>query len=200
MKNILDYLDLNFRKMNVVMVLIFAFCLVAANLLNITDIPENSLLENLQLVVLFAGFILCLKFKNNKVLFRFGAMIIFLMIMRELSYGRCIFCQLPDNPHDFYPWSHYKYGFLAHIIVGIYIALAVLYAIIKKAWIDVKDVIVKAKFPIWDFVFMGALTLLQVYGESVAHNSCLEEIAEFMLYSVIFGFIYYYYKKIGLAA
>lgn len=200
MKNLLNYFNLSFRKVNAIMIILFILCIVVAKVLHITEIPENSLLENLQLVVLFAGFVLCFRFKNNKALFKFAAMIIFLMIMRELSYGRCIFCQLPDDPHNFYPWSHYKYGFLAHIFVGIYIAISALYAIINKVWIDVKEVITKAKFPVWDFAFMGALTVLQIYGESVAHNSCLEEIAEFMLYSVIFGFVYYYYKKIGMIA
>ncbi len=200
MKNLLNYFDLNFRKVNAIMILLFVLCIVAAKVLHITEIPENSLLENLQLVALFAGFVLCFRFKNNKALFNFAAMIIFLMVMRELSYGRCIFCQLPDDPHNFYPWSHYKYGFLAHVFVGIYIAASALYAIINKVWIDIKEVITKAKFPVWDFAFMGALTVLQIYGESVAHNSCLEEIAEFMLYSVIFGFVYYYYKKIGMVA
>lgn len=198
MKNMLGYFDLHFRKVNALMILLFILCVIGAKLLGINDIPENSLLENAQLIALFAGFVLCLKFKNNKVLFNFGAMIIFLMIMRELSYGRCIFCQLPDNPHDFYPWSHYKYGFLAHVFVGIYIAASCLYAIVKKVWIDVKDVLTKAKFPVWDFLILGSFTLVQLYAESGIHNTCLEEIAEFMMYSVIFCFVYYYYRKIGM--
>lgn len=198
MKNMLGYVNLHFRKVNALMILLFILCVIGAKLLGINDIPENSLLENAQLIALFAGFVLCLKFKNNKVLFNFAAMIVFLMIMRELSYGRCIFCQLPDNPHDFYPWSHYKYGFLAHVFVGIYIAASCLYAIVKKVWIDVKDVVTKAKFPVWDFLILGSFTLVQLYAESGIHNTCLEEIAEFMMYSVIFFFVYYYYRKIGM--
>lgn len=197
MEKIKKFFDFCFRKTNAAMVLLFAACIIAAKLLGITDIPENSLVENLQLVALFAAFGLCFKFKNQKPLFYFASMIIFLMIMRELSYGRCIFCQLPDNPHEFYSWSHYKYGWLAHIFVGLYIAAVFIYAIIKKLWKNIAEVITAAKFPMWDFVIMAILTVIQLMGEKYLHNSCLEEIAEFTLYTTIFGFIYFYYKRIG---
>jgi hypothetical protein len=147
------------------------------------------------LVVLAGAFILCLRAKNNKVLFNFGAMVIFLMIMRELSYGRCIFCQIPDNPHTFYPWSHYKYGWLANVFIGIYIAISCLYAIVGKIWVDIKNVFAQVRFPFWDLVVMAGLTVLQLLGEKVLENSCLEEIAEFTLYCSIFALVYYFYKR-----
>ncbi len=195
MEKIFKFIDFKYFKNSAVTIGIFAVCLLLARIFNITYIAENTLLENSQLVVLFAAFILCLKAKNNKVLFNFGAMVIFLMIMRELSYGRCIFCQLPDDPHNFYPWSHYKYGWMAHIIVGIYIAISLLYAVVNKIWVDIKTVLEKFRFPFWDFVCMAVLVVIQYLGERTLHNSCLEEIAEFTLYCAIFALVYYFYKR-----
>lgn len=200
MKDMHKYFDIHFRKQNILLLIFFIASVVCAKLLHVSKIPENSLLENLQLIVLFAAGFLCFKFKNHKQLFKFVAMLVFLMFMREISYGRCIFCQLPDDPHDFYPWSHYKYGFLADILVGIYTAFAVLYAIVNKLWIEVKDIVTKTKFPVWDVIFMGILSFVQFYGEHISNNSCMEEIAEFMIYSAVFGFIYYYYRKIGIVS
>lgn len=195
MEKILKYVDFKYAKNLAITVVIFILCILCAWIFNVSEIQENTLLENLQLVGLIAGFVLCLRAKQHKVLFNFGAMVIFLMIMRELSYGRCIFCQLPDNPHDFYPWSHYKYGWLAHVIVGIYIAIAVIYALVNKFWIKMKELFETVRFPFLDLIAMAVLTVLQYVGESVIHNSCLEEIAEFTLYCAICALVYYFYKR-----
>ena len=195
MEKICKFIDFKYFKNVAVIFGIFTVCLLLLLGFNVDYIPENSLLENIQLIALVAGFILCLKAKNHKVLFRFGAMVIFLMFMRELSYGRCIFCQMPDNPHMFYPWSHYKYGWLAHVIVGIYIACAFLYAIINKIWIDIKDVFAKVRFPFLDLIMMAFITVMQLLGEKTLDSTVLEETAEFSLYCAIFALVYYYYKR-----
>lgn len=195
MEKICRFVDFKYIKNSAVSLAIFAICLILLYLFNVDYIPENSLLENIQLIALVGGFVLCLKAKNHKVLFRFGAMAIFLMIMRELSYGRCIFCQLPDDPHMFYPWSHYKYGWLAHVIVGIYIAGAFIYAIVNKIWIDIKDVFNKARFPFWDLVIMAFFTVMQLLGEKTLDSTVLEETAEFSLYCAICALVYYFYKR-----
>ncbi len=195
MEKISKFMDFKYFKHFIILVCIFLVCLFLIWIFDIKYIAENSILENSQLVVLFSAFILCLRAKNHKVLFRFGAMVIFLMVMRELSYGRCLFCQLPDNPHEFYPWSHYKYGWLAHVIVGLYIAISCLYAIINKIWIDIKTVFEKCKFPFLDLILMVILVILQYLGERTLHSSCLEEIAEFTLYCAVFALVYYFYKR-----
>lgn len=195
MEKIFKFIDFKYFKNIAVIFAIFAVCLLLLWGFNVDYIPENSLLENIQLIALVAGFVLCLKAKNHKVLFRFGAMVIFLMFMRELSYGRCIFAQMPDNPYQFYPWSHYKYGWLAHVIVGIYIACSCLYAIVNKIWIDIKNIFQQVRFPFWDLVMMAFLTVMQLLGEKTLDSTVLEETAEFSLYCAIFALVYYFYKK-----
>ncbi len=195
MGKICQFIDFKYFKNSAVTLATFAVCLLLLWIFNVDYIPENSLLKNIQLLALAAGFVVCLKAKNHKVLFRFGAMAIFLMIMRELSYGRCIFAQMPDNPYQFYPWSHYKYGWLAHVIVGIYIAGAFLYAIINKIWVDIKEVLINARFPFWDLVVMAFFTVCQLLGEKMLDSTVLEETAEFSLYCAIFALVYYFYKR-----
>lgn len=195
MEKICKFVDFKYIKNTIIALAIFILSVLLCLAFKIDYIPENSLLENIQLIALVAGFVLCLKAKNHKVLFRFGAMVIFLMFMRELSYGRCIFCQMPDNPHMFYSWSHYKYGWLAHVIVGIYIAGAFLYAIVNKIWIDIKDVFNKARFPFWDLAVMAFLTVMQLLGEKTLDSTVIEESAEFTLYCAVFALVYYFYKR-----
>lgn len=195
MEKLLKLIDFKYVVNAAFVLASFVICLLFLWVFNIDHIPENSLIENSQLVVLAAAFILCIKMKSHKALFRFGAMVIFLMFMRELSYGRCIFSQLPDNPHEFYPWSHYKYGWLAHVVIGIYIVGALVYAAVTKIWIDIKNILEKTKFPFWDFVVMAFLTGMQYIGEKILDNTVLEETAELSIYVAILALTYYFYKK-----
>lgn len=70
------------------------------------------------------------------------------MFLREISYGRRIFYQIDDNPHEFYSWKHYKHGYLAHLFVGLYIAAIALYGIINKVWISIFEALKAVKFPV----------------------------------------------------
>lgn len=197
MEKVLKFVDFKYFWNVLIALAIFAVCMLLIHFFNVEDIYENTLLENTQLIVLAGAFIMCLKAKNNKVLFNFGAMVIFLMFMREISYGRCLFAQMPDNPHMFYHWSHYKYGWLAHVIIGIYIACSCLYAIVNKIWLDVKNVFQNVRFPFWDLVVMALFVVFQMLGEKVLDSTCLEETAEFSLYCAIFALVYYYRKRLS---
>lgn len=189
-------LDYNFHNENYISIAVLAISAILIKIFNITEILENSIFENMQLVALFIAFILCFFAKKHKNLFYFIALILFLMFARELNYGRAIFCQMPDNPHEFYKWSHYKYGYLAHIIVGIYIAISILFGLIKKIWIDVIEIFKKIKFPFWTFFGCLICTIAQIIGEE-KHNTCIEETGELILYCLIICFIIIYLKKIN---
>lgn len=189
------FLDLRFYKVNLVAFLVLVFSILYIKCFNIVDIEENSIVENLQLIALGLSFIFCFFAKNHKTFFRFIAIIIFLMFLRELSYGRVIFCQIDGNPHNFYPWSHYKYGWLAHVLVGLYMFLGVVYALLNKIWVDIIDIVQKIKFPLWTFVGSFLCVIVQIYSESLLHSTPIEETAEFVLYSLIFALVYIYLKK-----
>ena len=111
MKKILSCLEFKFNIFDLIAIISLIFSLIFVAVFQLQEIQENTILENLQTIILFLGFLFCFKAKNHKALFIFGAFIFFLMVAREMSYGRVIFAQMPDNPHEFYSWKDYKYGF-----------------------------------------------------------------------------------------
>ncbi len=159
-------------------------------------IEENSLLENTQLIALVAGIFFCLSPKNNKsykVINILFALIIFLFFMREISYGRVFFAQIPGT-HNFYPWSHYKYGYLAHVCVGIYIAGTVIYAILSKAFVKIWEALQKTQVPFWNIVLLFSAIFLQLLAEKKLHDTVIEEMMELLMYCII-AFVIYKYNK-----
>ena len=190
------FLDFSFDKINYLAILVLIVSVFWAKLFNITEIQENTIYENIAIVPLFLGIILCYKSKNYKVFFNFVALILFLAIAREFSYGRVPFCAIEgSNGHDFYPWSHYKYGYLANIFVGIYIIGGILYGLINKIWIDIIEILKKIPIPFWNFLMVFICIVIQEYSEHYLENTVIEEIMEFTIYTLTFTIIWIYYKK-----
>ena len=119
-------------------------------------------------------------------------MILVLMFFRELSYGRCIFCKIDGNPHEFYSWKHYQYGYLAHIFVGLYIAAVVIYGFVNKIFIQAWNALTTVKFPVISAILAVISIISTFYGEKVVDSSFVEEIAELSVYSIIACVIFYY--------
>jgi len=190
------FLDFGFDKANYITLIALIIGCIYVKAFNVTEVYENTIFENLAIIPLFVSIILCLKMKTHRVFFITLSLFLFLIIAREFNYGRVLFCALPDNPHDFYPWSHYKYGWLAHIIVGAYIILGSLWAVFNKIWVDVYDIIQKVKFPVWTFLFSFILVITQVYCEKIIHNSVIEELAELGVYCFILVLCMIYTKKL----
>lgn len=194
-KNFNRYIDLNFQKTDILAFLAIAFSIVYIKIFNLTEIPENSFLENLSLIPLISGIFICWKAKDCKTFFKVVSLIFFLMIMRELSYGRVIFCAIPNQPNEFYPWSHYKYGYLAHIFVGIYIFGIFIYGFLNKIWLDIIKIIKKVKLPIWTFLYSFICVFLQIFFERIG-NTVIEETAELALYCLMVSICIIYINKL----
>lgn len=196
MKNFKELFEVKPSKFDVIVILFILALVIILKLIGVNDIPENSLVENFQLIILGGGGIYCLiqKAKNPEysALNTFFALVLFLMFLREISYGRCIFCQIDGNPHEFYRWSHYKYGYLVHVAVGIYIALIALYAIIKQVWFSAFKALKTVKFPLISTLIAIVGVAFQLYAEKVSSNTFTEEIAELAIYMVIASVLYYY--------
>jgi hypothetical protein len=108
-----------------------------------------------------------------------------LMFAREISYGR-VFIEGTDIPFN---------KKICHLIVGIYIALSALYAVIKKIWVDIINIVKNIKFPFWTFLMSFGCVFVQLLSEEYLQNTCIEETAEFMLYCLILSLILIYSKK-----
>ena len=192
-------IDFSFDKMNFIAIFILMISVIWVKAFNIVEIEENTIYENLAIIPLVAGIIFCLKSKNHKVFFNFIALILLLAIAREFSYGRVPFCAIEGTQgHQFYPWKHYKYGFLAHIFVGLYIASGILYALFNKIWVDIIEIIKKVPVPFWSFLSVFICVFIQEIYEHRFENTVVEEIAEFIIYTLTFVIVYIYYKKLNL--
>lgn len=182
MKKILDF---KFYKENYLALIALIVSFAFIKIFNLIEIEENSFLENMQLVALLGGFFACLKTKKYKTFFTFLALVMLLMFAREISYGRVF---IDENV------VHFNKK-LCHILVGIYIGLGALYALIKKIWVDIVEIIKNVAFPFWTFLVSIGCVLVQLLSEKYMHNTCIEETAEFMLYSLMFVLILIYRKK-----
>ncbi len=190
------YLDFGFKKTDLISLFALIACYIFVKLTGIVEIYENSLLENTQLIPLLLGAFICFKSKNHKIFFRFIALILILAFFRELSYGRVIFCAIPDTPHEFYKWSHYKYGWLAHVIIGAYMIGSILWALFNKIWLEVIDVIKKVPIPILTFLISFVAIGVQIYSEKNLHSTIVEETAELIIYCTILSLVLIYFNKL----
>ena len=69
---------------------------------------EGALIENSQLVILAAAFIIALKAKQDKKMFIFVALLVILMLMRETNLGRSYFCAKYLTPDEMCRWRKMK--------------------------------------------------------------------------------------------
>lgn len=185
------HLDFGFQNVTWIN-LLFALAIIPATMF----LPErygfeNGIIENIQLVVLFLGVYLSISSKVDKKFFTFIALVLGILLIREVNCGRTIFFAIPGQENAFYRWSEIKYGYLAHPIYGLYMAFVGIYFLKNKLFITLWEKIKNIKFPIWNFVLLIIGMIVGLYGEEV-HNLVLEESAELLFYVALIGFIYLY--------
>lgn len=156
---------------------------------------ENGLLENIQMVVLFIGVFFALKPKTDKKFFIFIALVLGILILREVNCGRTLFFAIPGKENAFYSWSEIKYGYLAHPIFGFYMACVGIYFLKNKLFINLWQKIKDIKFPIWNFILLLVGMAGGIYAEECAHNFLMEESTELLFYVALVGFIYLYSQR-----
>lgn len=153
---------------------------------------ENGLLENIQMFVLFLGVYFSLRTKIDKKFFIFIALVLGILILREVNCGRTLFFAVPGFENKFYSWSEIKYGYLAHPLYGLYMAFVGFYFLKNKLFINLWQKIKNIKFPFWNFIFLLIGIIGGIYAEECAHNFLLEESTELLFYVALVGFIYLY--------
>jgi len=154
---------------------------------------ENGLLESIQLVVLFMILALCFTAKVNKKFFRFCALILTIIMIREVNCGRTLFFKVPGTENSFYPWREIKYGYLVHPIYGAYIAIIALFFIIKKHFITLWKLIKGTKLPFWNIAISCFAMLMGAIAEKATNNNFIfEEGFELLFYVCLAGIVYLY--------
>lgn len=154
---------------------------------------ENSLIENLQMLWLIGGFYYCYKLTKEKLpdwggcqkaLWYGGMIFFFLVIMRELSWGRTFFVH-PDG--SIYKYSEMGlYGKLVHPTVGILIAAFLYLMYSAKVWKFFQLI----KLPVvplgQTLLFITAQWLAEHHRLSFFSGDVAEELAEFGAYMMLF--------------
>jgi len=154
---------------------------------------ENGIIENIQMVVLWTmiGFSLCAK--KYKRFFKLVALIITIIVIREVNCGRTLFFHIPGTENAYYRWKDIKYGYLAHPLYGAYIATVALIAIKNKFFVDLWEMIKTIKFPFWNILLASIATFLGAIAEKATNNNFIfEEGFELLFYVSLFGIIYLY--------
>lgn len=186
------YLDWRFRWTTWLTLLVAAVCLVCDSYLPGSYGDKNSPVETVQMLVLVVGMCVALSAKDRRCLYFFVAMALFLVLAREVNYGRTliIFAD-PDDANKFPKWTEMKYGWLAHVIVGLYIVWLVVYFIWHRLWREVRELLKSLRMPACDvvLVILGAAVAV---GYETMHDCLAEELGELVCYTGGVGILYLY--------
>ena len=157
---------------------------------------ENGLLETIQMIVLFGIMFLCFTAKTNKSFFRFCALILTIIMIREVNCGRTIFFKIPGTENSFYRWKDLKYGYLVHPIYGAYIGIIALFFIIKKHFITLWKLFSKTKLPVWNIILASIAMFMGAIAEKATNNNFIfEEGFELLFYVSLAGIVWLYSRN-----
>lgn len=157
---------------------------------------ENGLLENIQMGVLFIILGLCLTAKYNKRFFKFAALALTIIMIREVNCGRTLFFPIPGEYHKYYSWRDLPWPWLGktvHTLYGLWMVFVGLVFIIKKFYIDLWRMIRDLKLPVWNLLFMGFASFMGAIAEKATNNNFIfEEGFELFFYVSLLGLVYLY--------
>lgn len=148
---------------------------------------ENSLVENIQMAVLAGALVLCATARNHRCFYRFAAVVVLLLMLREVSFGRTIFFPVEGQVDTYYKWKEIPYGWLAHWVIGAFMAAMAAVFILKRLWKPLWEIVQQKAFPVWGVVLMGFGVVLTSAMEKVFHDIVAEEVSELGMY---FAFAY----------
>lgn len=193
--NLGKYLDWKFRGTTWLTLLVALVCLVCAFMLPETYGLKNSPVENVQMLVLAAGLIVTCTAKSCKRMFVFVSLCLFLILAREVNFGRTLFIFAnPDDLKSFPRWKDFEYGWLAHVCVGIYMVWMLVYFIWRKVWKEIGEVLRTTRIPALDVLLSIAGLLIGVCFE-MSHNNLSEELGELVMYAGGVGILYLYSRS-----
>lgn len=154
---------------------------------------EGALVENLQLVVLAAAFVIAVKAPQNKTLFIALALLIILMLMRETNLGRSYFCEKYLSPDEICRWKKMKYGVIVEPLRDLYGLYILYYIFSRKVYKTVWQYVKQAPIYIFDsIIFIGAVISATIAEWPVIDNEILEESSELLMYIVFVNLILRY--------
>lgn len=152
---------------------------------------ENSLIENIQMIVLFICMYFSIKAKNSKKFFWILTLFVIIMLLREINCGR-VFFPIPGKVNTFYHWEDIKYGFIVGPIYESFIGISIIIALWNKVYETIFSMLTKTRLPIWNIVFAVIGLFGSTYIDKHFDSCVLEEMVELLMYVAICGIIYLY--------
>ncbi len=160
---------------------------------------ENCLLEDIQMTVLFIILFLCLTSKVNKRFFRFAALALTLIMIREVNCGRTLFFPIPGTYHQYYSWRQLEWkwlGKVVHFLYGLYIATVAFIFCKKKIYTDLWTMLKNIRIPFWQMLLMFFSMLMGAIAEKATNNNFIfEEGFELLFYVTLMGIIWLYSRN-----
>lgn len=186
------YLDWQFRPTTWTTLVVAIVCLLAAFVLPDSYGDKNSPLENVQMLVLAVGLYVTCTAKDRRKLYVFASLCLFLILAREVNYGRTLFIFADPEKANSYPkWKDLEYGWVAHLCVGLYMLWLVVYFIWRKVWKEAWETLRTIRIPASDVLLAVGGMVVGVAFESM-HNCLSEELGEIVLYVGGVGILYLY--------
>ena len=193
--NLMRFLDWRFRNTSWFALVVVVLCVLGRFLLPDSWGNKNSPLETLQMVALFAGLFLTCTAKKYRNLFVFLSLVLFVVIAREVNFGRTLFIFAnPEDANQFPKWKDMEYGWLAHVLVGCYMAGNLIYFVWRKVWRDIFSLLSMVRLPVWDALLASAGLVTSLAFE-MTHDRLSEELSELVLYVCGVGILYLYTRN-----
>lgn len=199
MEFIKKHLDFKFYGVSFIALIVFLLIFPALKFLPQNYGYENGLIENMQMVVLFGIGYMCLFAKYNKRVFKFAALALLILILREVNLGRTLFFPIEGEIGKFYSWKDinaqlgFPLGKCVHFTYGLYIAFIAILFIVKGIFKEFWNLAVNIKLPVWNLLFMGVASFCGAIAEKATNNNFIfEEGFELLFYAALAGVIYLY--------
>lgn len=189
------YLDWKFRSTTWITLAIALVGGLCAFFLPASYGNENGPVENMQIIVVAIGMYMTCTARQRRHLFVFASFCLFLMMAREVSFGRALFIFAdPQNPNVFPKWKDMEYGWLAHVCIGLYMAWMLVYFVWRKVWKDIWEVLCTCRIPMADlFLAVGGVVAGSIFEST--HYFLGEELGELVMYAAAVGILYLYSRN-----
>jgi len=188
-KNFIKRLDFGFKPVTIFPLTIALLTVPAMKWLPVQATYENHLLENFQLLILFATFILCLNSKTDKKFFKSLALVCVILFLREINCGRTVFFAVEGQENTFLSWKEIPYGYLAHPLYGLFMAGSFLYFLLSKSYLVLYNYMLNAGISVYNWIFMILGIIFGITGEKIG-SPALEEMTETLFYLSFMALIY----------
>ena len=143
---------------------------------------ENGVVENTQMLILFAAMVLCFFAQKNRPFFIFIAGILLIMALRETNFGKTLFYPDPERPNKFLSWDEIPYAPYVDPVMIVYTVALVFYGLKKKLYCLIPEYLKSGELPAWHIAIMVISMISGTLIDKCWHNLIAEEMAELVFY------------------